>query len=517
MSIPDIEYITDLYENRAELNLLKFENHKLSVLSASISKLVNGLGEQKNLAFWPELISSLKRYRYELATTPLPFTSTVLLSDKLLSSLQTGLDSYLEFPESIAQLNLINDLIHDLPDEDHPFMKWLKAQYSDNQQKASIAICIPQTRILYEVEQSIEERNLLQGVDYEVINPRQLRKYVFYDQVIFCGSIHLFSENQYTDYEYVWRSPRAEKLYFLSFSWIRETFSPEPVFNIEPNRLPVTVKIETIPEQTGSEAIKPAPQDTETTIEDLNFSPVSFLPDTSNDKPGYHSEITDRECKAVFLDDGSFLYKDIESYSYIVRFDPETKVEKMQNTELRQGMSLIVRTEGSDDSISAVADMLLGARAVSMRQMQDDWKICFRKQVFSSEYLSDVQEELIRLGSQRANDTNIRNWIRNDTIKPNDFMDFKAIMEFSGIAEKTEAYWANAIQIFAMHIKAGKEISRLLRSRITETAINNLTRYGKVEVDLPGITGKLTVINIEAVSNNHMTIGAAHVDKLKYI
>jgi hypothetical protein len=129
MGIPDIEYITKLYENCAELNLLRFENHKLSVLSASISKLVNGLGEMKNLAFWPGLISSLKRYRYEVATTPLPFTSTVLLSDKMLSLIQTGLESHLEFPESIAQLNLISDLIHDFPDEDHPFMKWLKMQY----------------------------------------------------------------------------------------------------------------------------------------------------------------------------------------------------------------------------------------------------------------------------------------------------------------------------------------------------------------------------------------------------
>ena len=75
MGITDIEYITDLYKNRAELNLISFENHKLSILSSSISKLIAGLGEEKSLYFWPELISSLKRYRYELATTPLPFLS----------------------------------------------------------------------------------------------------------------------------------------------------------------------------------------------------------------------------------------------------------------------------------------------------------------------------------------------------------------------------------------------------------------------------------------------------------
>lgn len=193
MDIPNLEYITDLYENRAELNFIRFENRKLSVFSSAVSKLISSLGEHKKLTFWPGLISSLKRYRYELATTLLPLTSTVILSENLLSSLQTGLESSLEFPESVDQLKLINDLIHDLPDDDHPFMEWLKSKYSNKRQKISIAICIPQARYLYEVEQFIEKKNLFQDITYEIINPRQLKKHVFYDQVIFCGSIHLFS------------------------------------------------------------------------------------------------------------------------------------------------------------------------------------------------------------------------------------------------------------------------------------------------------------------------------------
>ena len=516
MGIPDIEYITDLYKNRAELNLIRFENHKLSILSSSISQLITGLGEEKNLAFWPELISFLKRYRYEVATTPLPFTSELLLTDNLLSQLKKGRESQLAFPDSVHLLNLINELIHDLPDEDHPFMEWLKTQFLNKTHETSMTICIPHTRNLYGVEQFIEEKNLFQDIKYEIINPRQLKESVFYDQIFFCGSIHLFSENQYTDYEYVWRSPRARQLYFLSFSWIKEEFNPEPVFNVEPNRLPVTVKTEAVTEKLIFEDIKPASHNTETTIEDLNFSPVAFLPGGSKYRTGCHSDITEYECKAVFLDDGSFLYKDMESYSQVVRFDPETKVEKVPNKTLRPGMPLIVRTEGSDDSISAVADMLLGARAASMRQMQDDWKICFRKKVFSCEHLSAVTEELIRFGSQIANDTNIRNWIRNDTSKPNDFNEFKAIMEFSGIARKTDAYWNNAKQIFTMHIKAGKEISKLLRSKITLTVMNDFYRYGRIDVDLPGISGKLSVINIEAVSPDYFIIGATDVDKLKY-
>ena len=136
--------------------------------------------------------------------------------------------------------------------------------------------------------------------------------------------------------------------------------------------------------------------------------------------------------------------------------------------------------------------------------------------MFSCEHLSAVTEELIRFGSQIANDTNIRNWIRNDTIKPNDFNEFKAIMEFSGIARKTDAYWNNAKQIFTMHIKAGKEISKLLRSKITLTVMNDFYRYGRIDVDLPGISGKLSVINIEAVSPDYFIIGATDVDKLKY-
>ena len=106
--------------------------------------------------------------------------------------------------------------------------------------------------------------------------------------------------------------------------------------------------------------------------------------------------------------------------------------------------------------------------------------------------------------------------MRNETIKPQDFNEFKAIMHFSDIPEKTQDCWNNAKLIFKMHIKAGREISKLLRSRITKTSMEDFVKYGKIEVDLPRVTGKLSVIHIEAVSNKTYIVNSNLVNKLMY-
>ena len=70
MEIPTIKYITELYETFPDLHFVRFNNRKLSVLSSSISRLISSLGEQKDLAFWPGLISALKRLPWvEFRTT----------------------------------------------------------------------------------------------------------------------------------------------------------------------------------------------------------------------------------------------------------------------------------------------------------------------------------------------------------------------------------------------------------------------------------------------------------------
>ncbi|MBC2705603.1 hypothetical protein [Desulfobacula sp.] len=513
-----IENISKLYQSYTNLYQIKFDNRYLATISSKISKLLSSLGDLRELAFWPELSSALKRFRFDLTTTPLPFSSAELLSEKLRSSLKTALNFASQFPEQIQLINEINDLINNLPSEEHPFMTWVKSMMLNREVNDSFAICLPNAKNVFIVEEFFRQSEDLFDSKCEILNPRQLKELRFYDLIVFCGSIKLFSENPFADYEYVWRSPRARNLYFLSFSWIKGEFKPTPSFDVKPNCIALKEFDEYIPDP-GYKYVSDDDifESTPISFDDYNFSPVSILVTKSNVLPkNDYSSVSDCECRIVSLDDGCYLYKDIESYSHIVNFQPETEVNKISNRQLEPGMPLIVRTEGSNDSIAAVADMLLGERAELVRMLQNEWKIAFRRKLFSYEYLSDVQSELIKLGSLIANESNIRNWSKDETIKPKDYRDFEAIMKFSGISERAEVYWNNAKSIFKMHVQAGREISKLLRSKITAASMNEFVKYGKIEVDLPDIAGKLSVIHIEAISNTKYIISSNSVNKLMY-
>jgi hypothetical protein len=511
-----IENISKLYQNYTNLYQIKFENKYLSTISSKISKLLSSLGDLRELAFWPELSSALKRFRFDLTTTPIPFSSAELLSEKLRTSLKTALNSASQFPEQIQLVNEINYLINNLPSEDHPFMTWLNSDMLNMQAIDSFAICLPNAKNVFIVEEFFRQEGGLFDSKCEIVNPRQLKELRFYDRIVFCGSIKLFSENPFSDYEYVWRSPRAINLYFLSFSWIKEDFKPTPSLDVQPNRIALNEFDQHIPDSGYQKIIDDIVfESNPISFDEYNFSPVNVLGEklheSSTDR---YTSVSDCECRIVSLDDGCFLYKDIESYSHIVNFQTETEVVKISNRRLEPGQPLIVRTEGSDDSISAVADMLLGKHAEAVRAMQNEWKIAFRRRLFSYNCLSDVQAELLELGSMIANESNIRNWSKEETIKPKDYKDFEAIMRFAGTDERSEDYWENAKLIFRMHIKAGREISKLLRSRITSASLDEFVKYGKIEVDLPNIAGKLSVIHIEAVSDKKYIISSNAVNKL---
>ena len=200
--------------------------------------------------------------------------------------------------------------------------------------------------------------------------------------------------------------------------------------------------------------------------------------------------------------------------SRIVEFNPEPEIRKVQNDQLEPGMPLIVRTEGSGGSIAAVADLLFGKQSEGIRKKQDRWKIAFRQKLFTYSSASDVAEALLSFGAPTSNEINVRNWQRSDTIKPKNYDDFKAIMAFSGLADLTDEYWENAKQIDLMHKLAGKKISRLLLSKINDSSRVALEKYGRIDVQVKGLEGKVSVIRIECILPDIRLVASSELNRV---
>lgn len=512
MEIPSLDTADRFYNQETVLHLVKFDNRKLADLSREISKLFRSLGDQKELSVWPSIIITLKKVRFELAT--LPLSPKQIITDRLMLQLNNALPvCHDSFPENIEQLSFIIEMLTDFQKQENQFISWIQTECMQNN-NGEICLCLLFSKHVQLVEHLINSDKYLSNLNLKVTSPKGLKSYTFYDRIIFCGSVNLFSENQFRNFEHVWRAPRASDLYFLSFNWIRDDFEPKPTFDVKPNKVPVRIQKERVGATCADHGKKIQKNEKiQVDIRDIDFSPVELVPrGLIATNAGYYEAIC--ESRLLMLEDETFIYKEVESFSRIVEFTPQAEIKKIPTNKLERGMPLVVRTEGSGDSIAAVADMLFGELADEIRSKQEKWKIAFRRKLFTFSTLHEVAIVLTSLGAPTANETNVRNWQRNDTIKPKNENDFKAIMVFSELADMSEEYWKNARQIDLMHKKAGRKISKLLLGRINDTSRTDLEKYGRIDVELSGLSGKVSLIRIEAILPEIYKIPSSQLNKV---
>lgn len=514
MEIPSLDTIDRLYNQKTVLHLVGFNNSILAVLGREISKLFRSLDDQKELSIWPSIMTTLKKIRFELVTLPLP--PKQIITDQLMRQLNNELQiCHDSFPDNIEQLSRIIDILIDFQEQKNQFISWIQAECTGNNNRET-CLCLLNSKHVQLVENYIKTDKKLVALKLELTSPRGLKNFTFYDRIIFCGSINLFSENQFRNFEYVWRAPRALDLYFLSFDWIRDDFEPTPTFDVRPNKVPVRILKESV-EGAGADKDETVQKNEEVTvnIRDINFSPVEMIsPGSSGTDAERYEAIC--ESKLLMLEDETFIYKELERFSHIVEFTPHAEIKKISNRKLETGMPLVIRTEGSGDSITDVADMLFDKKADEIRRKQEKWKITFRRKLFTYSTAHEVATVLTSLGAPTANETNVRNWQRNDTIKPQKYDDFKAIMVFSGLSDMIDEYWENARQIDLMHKKAGKVISKLLLRMINDSSRTDLEKYGRIDVKVSGLSGKVSVITIASLFPEIYRIPSTQLNKILY-
>src|SRR5262249_46693927 len=113
------------------------------------------------------------------------------------------------------------------------------------------------------------------------------------------------------------------------------------------------------------------------------------------------------------------------------------RLRRISVSHIEPGMYLLLRTSGGGDYIIPVADKLLGAEAKPKRATQEHWKGSLREEVNRSG-LFPACIALLDLGSIRADENNVRNWMSNRTIHPDDKLDFEAIMKLVGLQDKID-------------------------------------------------------------------------------
>ena len=190
--------------------------------------------------------------------------------------------------------------------------------------------------------------------------------------------------------------------------------------------------------------------------------------------------------------------------------DDPSRFRRIRNADIQAGDYVILRTRGGGDYLHPVADRFLGQHAQRVRTFQHEWKRRLSALVQADGALA-TSIALIDKGSLRADENNLRTWMSERNIGPQDFHDFEAIMKLIGMEDHALEYWSDAELIRSAHMKAGMYIRGLLLKVVATADLSRLENTGRMEFELTSSEASLTAFRVRSVSTKRFKVGSSKI------
>lgn len=491
----DLQAATIIYDcsKKAEITKHAVTHKEFRSYCLDLKRIEHLLGENIDDPYWKAFLSPLKRYRFELCAVPLFFNRAPSQTQQDIRSLKNIIGKcrhlFPQFDDAVREI--LKQAFSLLELHENPIMDFLIA-HIPSESGGDTAILLKESYLIPPTEEILKAERRLQKV--ALLTPVQLKGRKCYKNIFIVGPSRWFPS-------YVFTAPRALKIMLIRYGWIKEPLQLDPVF-ISPKDIkagpakpvPITT-IHATEEYLSSEDLIPK----------IDWGNISKRATGQISKDAGQEEVDAR----LFLLEGEkavFLDAEDNSSTLIIDLDEgdQFRVKRIPVNDIYPNMYILLRTSGGGDYIINVADWIMGKEAEGARMMQKLWKTRLRDAARTSGLL-ELSLKLIDLGSIRANEVNVRNWMSYKSIRTADYQDFAAIMKLVGLEHRAKECWDIMGMIDTAHRKAGHYIRKLLLKKVLESDLDELQRLGKMDFEISEVgSGSLTAFRVLNVSHEIM-------------
>lgn len=480
--------VADIYGKSASSHMTRHRIPEpvLGSFCISLDQFDKLLGDLANEEYWRQFMLPLKRIRFGLCAAPFShsykqnhISSTlerlhhhIRLCHKLYPHYANGASAILNHLEALEEKS-----------EDPLLSKLLELSPS----AFSVSWVVKESRLIPDVELLVSDLNL---GHVKVVHPLQLKGEHCYDRLIIIGPSRWFPESVFT-------APRSEDIHIVIFDWIYDDWKPQNVFN-HPHKSSGHSNRQIIVEK----------QDHDTVWNKIDAASLLVVVDkaaTVQSALGEKrtDEFDDIEAIGVFLEGDWVVFIDASEGAKTLVIDsdeePSERIHRVAVRDVQPGTFILVRTGGGEDYIVPIADRLLGKDAEEARRYQQHWKQLLRDYVRQMGLL-ETSVALLDLGSDIANEVNVRNWMSPRSIRTQKYHEFEAIMKLTGLETQASEYWEMMEKISSAHRSAGHKIRELLLEQVKDLDIDQLHRQGKMEFKLSDDDdGGITAFRVESL------------------
>ena len=498
MNINSLSDVNLVYQNsqKCRINYYTVEHEQFQDFCFGLSQLDRYI-KRENLdddECWKDFLLTLKRYRYQLCSTPIPFNSPEIVEKINLHRLKQELRKFqLIYPEiSHLAKQVFNQFYTLIQLSDNPLLDYVEHHLynSDYQSRA--------TPVLLQRSRQIPLVNNYQLSNLELLIPSKLRDCEGYEKLTVIGCSRWFPEH-------IFSAPRAKEINVVHYDWFKDKWKAKPVFVASQNFEQENKKDENTSVIKNTRAAKLDPEEILLPTIDINEIAKQYSHSSSNNVDKIEANLFSLEG-----DTGVFLDKETKTFIIDITEEYDSIVARKSVAKIERDMFILLRTQGGGDYIKETADKILhqsGENTTKLRKLQKEWKL-YLKNMINRTNLYSVCVRLGREGCKLANsEISIRNCISENYIKPRNKNDFRIILELIGLGHRFDEFYNAACLISKAHQKAGHYLGKLLRQNIENYDLNELEQKGTMEFRLDEEdSGSLTAFRVLDISTKTFSV-----------
>ncbi|XVQ11400.1 hypothetical protein ACQP1W_02140 [Spirillospora sp. CA-255316] len=464
--------------------------------AGALRALLRDLEEDASSSVWEPIVSAARAVRWRGAIDPVPFTSN---HSSVAEPLAELLDLAGELSGSLDHQRggFLDELVTAATAyRDSGNMAYARAvlECLSSGDPSSTCLAVARSRRASPISEWLAET----GQQAPVLGPREfLESGRVWDLAILPGAGDWFPPHMLL-------SARAEEITLVHPRWVRDSHRFYGVFGEFATR---TVSV-TVREPPARDIHDPPALDLP--ARELVPQPDWSLVAASAPRPLVAGHPTE-PCKLAVLGGGYAIWLPVGAQRIRGLIPAARAGERVVNLPIKgvhQGAILLLRLGSTESAaLRPLVDSLLGSRQATIRSLQEEWKACLRSRMAGP----GATELSRRVRARGAQAVNLQHWATDDSIRPRDDRDFRALLEVLGLLP-AEPYIEAGRTLRRAHAQAGHALTQALEEHVEHQDFAELEFSGLQELRLEGTPGLAAMVafRVIAVSPNVTDVPSNH-------
>ena len=236
-------------------------------------------------------------------------------------------------------------------------------------------------------------------------------------------------------------------------------------------------------------------------------------------------QLSEQECILAIFDNDKRVFLANEERLYFFSYydkknniSEERKIKREFPINIQQGDYYCqFEKDQGNDFLSIYANRIMSENGYSpqlYRDSQVKWKNALISKAKEYTTIDSLVEELRKKGCTVANSSNLKYWIKPNTLYLKESINFRILLKFIGLEKESELIIKHMRFLNSQHIKAGGKIKNEIEKKINNTSIEELENKTEPSIYINDINLTINFRMVSSINTNIQMINSKQIGQI---